>query len=171
MKINFINNFLMASTATTFFFSSICFSAVNAAEKNGASSQLLNESRFSPEMHSDSGRCDILNINGFKDQKFPCKLQLESGRGWVIFVQPPGSEDYAYHEGSYLTFNGYSEECGFGIGCPFRLEEGKLSTALQKVSSPNRTPSDFYIRKWNKFELKLVFDNGINKSAFTFRAK
>lgn len=132
------------------------------AEKHEA--QLTNEKRFSPKMRSRTGRCEIININGFKDQSFPCKIQIESGRGWWIFVQPLGSDDDAYHEGAFLTFNGYSEECGFGIGCPFRFEEGKLSKALQKASSPNKTPSDFYIRKWDRFRLELIFDQGIPKS-------
>lgn len=171
MKINLNSYFGIANAAIALSLFVIGSSKAISATKNEMHQQSANAKRFSPSMYSYTGQCEIVNINGFKDQEFLCKLQLESGRGWWIFIQPSGSENDAYHEGAYLSFNGYSEECGFGIGCPFRLEEGTLSNALQKVSSPNRTPSDFYISKWDKFELKLVFDYGTNKSAFTFRSK
>jgi len=171
MKTNLTNYFGIANAAVGISLFVISSSQAISATKNEMQQQSINAGRYGPSMYSYTGQCEIANINGFKDQNFFCKLQLEAGRGYSITFQPPGSENHDYHRGSYLTFRGYTEECGFAIGCPFRLEEGKLSNTLQKASSPNQIPSNFYIRKWDRFELKLVFDNGINKSVFTFRSK
>ena len=138
--------------------------------KNEKKNRSLNEKRESPRMHSRIGRCEMVGISPFEDQIFPCKIDLETGRGWWIFIQPPGAGRDSPFEGSYLSFNGYSEECGFGVGCPFMLEVQNLSKALQKESSVTKTPTDFYIRKWDRSEIKLIFDMGIRKSFFTFKA-
>ena len=157
-------------------FSVSAFSAllINYAQEKPLSSserQLLHARRSSPQMISRTGRCEMLGIRPFEDQIFPCKIKTESGRGWVIFAQPLGSDDDAYSDGSYLTFTGYSEECGFGIGCPMRFKEQVLSKLLKRFSSPNHTPSDYYIRKWDESELKLVFDKGNGaESVFSFKA-
>lgn len=171
MKINFYSYFGIANAAVALSLLAVSPSKAISATKNEMNQQSVIANRYRPSMYCYTGQCEIVNIKGFKDQNFPCKLKSESGRGWAIFIQPIGSEDDVFHQGSYLIFSGYSEECGFGIGCPFRLEEGNLSTALQNASSPNRTSSDFYIRKWDRLELKLVFDGEVHKSAFIFRSK
>lgn len=148
-------------------------------QKNEKDLRLSNERRFSPKMHSDSGKCEIISIPPFQNQSFSCKLQVESGRGWTILFQPLSKNIKGFHNESFFTFSGYSEECGFRVGCPFRIEINKQSKALQKTSSSNRTPSDFYIKKWNKSELELTFDTGIlklpktvatHKAVFIFKA-
>ena len=142
--------------------------AFHSAKQNNL--QRLNDRRQSPKMFSHVGNCKITRIPPFKNQVFPCKIMLESGRGWAIFIQPANATKDQYFKGSYFSFMGYSEECGFGIGCPFSLEVQDLSKVLQKAPPLTRTPTDFKIRKWDRSELKLTFDMEIYESIFTFKA-